>query len=108
MIQEQMIQCGHYVALKLSVMISFVFFQRGFVILGGIFKNHLLRIISHILIFGNVLAIGYDIASIFYDSIEYKLILSSEAFTFGGVGILFGVSLFRLQKSIGRVSQYAG
>jgi transcriptional regulator with XRE-family HTH domain len=111
MAQDRMIfGSALYVVLKLSVLTSFVFFQRGFVILGGIFKNHLLRIISYVLIFGNVLAIGYDIVSILSNPnpIEYKFVLSGEAFTFGGVVILFGVSLFRLQNSVGRVSLYAG
>jgi hypothetical protein len=76
--------------------------------MGGLFKNYLLRITSFILIFGNILIIGYDIASIFYDSIERQYILGSEAVVFGCIGIIYGISLRRLRKSLGAVATYAG
>ncbi len=97
-----------YVAIKISALVTYIFFQRGFILLGGLFKNYLLRIISFILIFGNILIIGYDIASIFYDSIERQYILGSEAVVFGCIGIIYGISLWRLRKSIGAVAAYAG
>ena len=97
-----------YIIIKISFLVTFIFFQRGFILLGGFFKNYLLRITSFILIFGNILIIGYDIASIFYDSIERQYILGSEAVVFGCIGILYGISLRRLRKSIGAVAKYAG
>ena len=97
-----------YVVIKISYLAAYIFFRRGFILLGGLFKNYLLRITSFILIFGNMLIIGYDIASIFYDSIERQYILGSEAVVFGCIGILYGVSLRRLRKSIGAVAAYAG
>jgi transcriptional regulator with XRE-family HTH domain len=97
-----------YIIVKIAVIISFIFFQRGFILLGYIYKNYLLKIVSFVLLFGNILIIGYDIASIFYNSIERQFILGAEALTFGGIGILFGVSLLRLNRSIGKVSLYAG
>jgi transcriptional regulator with XRE-family HTH domain len=97
-----------YLIIKISSLIAFILFQRGFILLGGLFKNYLLRITSFILIFGNVLIIGYDIASIFYDSIERQYILGSEAVVFGCIGILYGIALRRLRKPIGAVSGYAG
>jgi transcriptional regulator with XRE-family HTH domain len=97
-----------YLIIKISALIAFILFQRGFILLGGLFKNYLLRITSFILIFGNVLIIGYDIASIFYDSIERQYILGSEAVVFGCIGILYGIALRRLRKPIGAVSGYAG
>jgi transcriptional regulator with XRE-family HTH domain len=97
-----------YVIIKISSLVTFIFFRRGFILLGGFFKNYLLRITSFIIIFGNMLIIGYDIASIFYDSIERQYILGSEAVVFGCIGILFGISIWRLRKSIGAVAKYAG
>jgi transcriptional regulator with XRE-family HTH domain len=97
-----------YIIIKISSLITFIYFQRGFVFIGGLYKNYLLRITSFILIFGNVLVTGYDIASIFYDSIERQFILGSEAIVFGCIGILYGISLLRLRKSVGAVSTYAG
>jgi transcriptional regulator with XRE-family HTH domain len=107
--EDQMIfSISFYICLKISVMIAFFFFQRGFIIVGHLFKNYLLRIMSFVLIFGMLLIISYDIASIFYESIEREFILGSEALTFGGIGILFGVSLIKLQKQIGQLPVIAG
>ena len=97
-----------YVAIKISYLAAHIFFLRGFILLGGLFKNYLLRITSFILVFGNILIIGYDIGSIFYNSIERQYILGSEAVVFGCIGILYGISLSRLRKSLGAVAAYAG
>jgi len=97
-----------YIIVKIAILISFIFFQRGLILLGYIYKNYLLKITSVVLLFGNILILGYDIASIFYNSIERQFILGAEALTFGGIGILFGVSLLRLNRSIGKVSLFAG
>jgi len=107
--EDQMIfSIPFYICMKISVLIAFFFFQRGFIIAGHIFKNYLLKIMSFVLIFGMFLVISYDIASIFYESIELEFILGAEALTFGGIGILFGVSLIKLQKSFGQLTVIAG
>ena len=82
--------------------------QRGFIILGTLFQNYLLRIVSYLLIFGNILIIGYDIASIYYNAIERQFILGAEALTFGGIGIIYGIALFRLKNNLGDAAKYAG
>jgi len=97
-----------YLAIKISTLVTYILFQRGFILLGGLFKNYLLRITSFILIFGNILIIGYDIASIYYDAIERQYVLGSEAVVFGCIGIIYGISLRRLRKSVGSVASYAG
>ncbi len=97
-----------YVCMKISVLIAFFFFQRGFIMVGHIFKNYLLKIMSFVLIFGMFLVISYDIASVFYSSVEREFILGSEALTFGGIGVLFGVSLIKLQKGLGQLPVVAG
>lgn len=107
--EDQMIfSIPFYICMKISVLIAFFFFQRGFIIVGHLFKNYLLKIMSFVLIFGVFLIISYDIASIFYESIEREFILGAEALTFGGIGILFGVSLIKLQKPLGQISVIAG
>ena len=97
-----------YAVLKISVLITYVLFQRGFILLGGVFKNYLLKIVSYILIFGSFLITSYDVASVFYNSVEREFILGAEALTFGGIGIIYGMSLTRLRKTVGNVSAYAG
>ncbi len=98
----------YYIVIKVSYLVAFIFFQRGFLFVGGVYRNYLLRITSFLLIFGNVLIAGYDIASLFYDSIERQYILGSEAIVFGCIGILYGIALRRLRGPLGAVAGYAG
>jgi transcriptional regulator with XRE-family HTH domain len=97
-----------YVIMKVTVLVSFFFFQRGFILIGFIYKNYLLKIASYILIFCMVLFIGYDIASVFNNSIEREFILAGEAMTFGGACIIFGFSLTRLSSAVGSIANFAG
>ncbi len=97
-----------YIILKISFLISYLIFQRGFILVGFLFKNYLLKIISVILMLGMFFVIGYDIVSIFYHPMERSYILGAEALAFGGIGLIYGVSLLRLRKSIGLVANFAG
>jgi hypothetical protein len=97
-----------YIVLKIAVVVSFVLFQRGFIVLGAAFNNYLLRITSFLLIIGEIVVIGYDIASVFYDSVERGVVLGAEAFTFGGMLIIYGIALRRLRTTVGSVASYAG
>jgi transcriptional regulator with XRE-family HTH domain len=107
--EDQMIfSVPFYICMKISVLIAFFFFQRGFIIVGHLFRNYLLKIMSFVLIFGMFLVITYDIASLFYEPVEGKFMLGAEALTFGGIGIIFGISLIRLQKPLGQIPAIAG
>lgn len=107
--EEKMIfSIPFYIVVKAGILVSFFFFQRGFVLTGHLFRNYLLKIMSYVLIFLVTLIITYDIASLFYDSVEREFILGAQALTFGGIGILYGISLIRLQKSFGQVPVAAG
>ena len=99
---------GFYIAIKIISLITFAFFQRGFIMIGGLFRNYLLKIMSFIMIFVIVLLNGYDIISIFYDSVESEFVAGASALTFGIIGIIYGVSLIRLKSSVGGISKYAG
>jgi transcriptional regulator with XRE-family HTH domain len=97
-----------YVPIKLIILISYFYFQRGFILAGTIFRNYLLKIVSLLLIFGNAFIVLYDIASAFYWPAERDFILAGEALTFGGIGIIYGISLNKLRGSIGRSATLAG
>jgi transcriptional regulator with XRE-family HTH domain len=97
-----------YVIMKVTVLISFFLFQRGFILVGLIYKNYLLKIASYILIFCMVLFIGYDIVSVFNEDVEREFILAGEAMTFGGACIIFGFSLTRLGSAVGTIANFAG
>lgn len=107
--QERMIfSIPFYIIVKAGVLVTFFLFQRGFILTGHLFRNYLLKIISYVLIFLVFLIIAYDIASLFYDSVEREFILGAQALTFGGIGILYGIALIRLQRSFGHLPVVAG
>lgn len=97
-----------YIAIKLATVISFVFFQRGFFVLGDFYDNYLLKIASMILIAMHVLLGCYDIVSVFYDAEERLVVLIGAAVTYGAVGIVYGLSLRRLERQVGRSAEVAG
>ncbi len=97
-----------YVAIKIAVLISFFFFIRGLILIGVLFKNYLLRIISFMLIFASIVALGYDIFSLFINDYAMEIVLLSEALIFGTLGIVLGIALLRLNKTHGSIATAAG
>lgn len=99
---------GFYIVIKVLSLVALIFFQRGFIVVGGLYKNYLLKIMSVLWIFGLSALVMYDIASVFYDAVERRFILGAVSLTFGGMGIVWGLALMRLQKFYGVVAQGAG
>ncbi len=97
-----------YISVKLVCIISFVFFQRGFLELGNLYNNYLMKIASMILITMHVLLGLHDIVSVFYDAEERFAVLIGAAVTYGAVGIIYGISLRRLEPHVGRSAEVAG
>jgi transcriptional regulator with XRE-family HTH domain len=97
-----------FVIIKLVSLISFLYFQRGFILIGGLFKNYLLKISSYLLIAATALIIGYEIASIFYNSFEKEFVMGGALLTFGSIFIVHGIALTRLKNLVGTVANYAG
>jgi transcriptional regulator with XRE-family HTH domain len=99
---------GIYIAIKVISLISFVLYQRGFIMIGGLFRNYLLKVISFIMITAIILLKAYHITSIFTDSVEGEFVAGASALTFGFIGIIYGISLIRLNRTVGAISLYAG
>jgi transcriptional regulator with XRE-family HTH domain len=97
-----------FVILKLAALFSFLYFQRGFVLIGGLYKNYLLKITSYLLIVATALIIGYEIASTFYNSVEKEYVMGGAALTFGSICVVHGIALTRLKNLVGRIANYAG
>ncbi|MDX1283458.1 MAG: helix-turn-helix transcriptional regulator [Draconibacterium sp.] len=97
-----------YITIKVAVFVSLFFFQRGFILVGGLFKNYLLKITSLLFIFGIAALVTYDIFSVFYDAVERKFVLGGFSLTLGGLGVVYGIALLRLTKPLGTAAQAAG
>ncbi len=97
-----------YIVLKIGMLASVILFTRGFILTGKIFKNYLLRITAFIFIFIGVLFYIYDILSLYIADFEYQFVLGAEAVTYGVIGILFGISILRLQNGLGTLATVTG
>lgn len=97
-----------YITLKLMILVSIIFFTRGFVLTGKIFKNYLLRITAFIFIFMAVIFYSYDILSLYILDLEYEYVMGANAISYGIIGILFGISILRLQPAMGALATATG
>ncbi|WP_025665788.1 helix-turn-helix domain-containing protein [Aquimarina megaterium] len=97
-----------YIVLKIGMLASVILFTRGFILTGKIFKNYLLRITAFIFIFIGVLFYIYDILSLYIVDFDYQFVLGAEAVTYGVIGILFGISILRLQNGLGTLATVTG
>jgi len=99
-----------YTGIKIIVMAAFVFFMFGFFEIGKNYKNSLLKISAFLMMGSFVVIELYDIVSVFSEmtSEEFLLIKGSEAVIFGGVDIIFGIALFRLDRELGSTPKLAG
>lgn len=97
-----------YICIKIAVLITYIYFQRGFILIGGLFKNYLLKIISVILIACSILSTGYSLSSFYDNSIFFEYVMGGFGFTFGTLFIVYGVALIRMNYLTGKVAKYAG
>ena len=97
-----------YAAIKILVLVAYVFFMRGFVSIGTASFNSFLAIISQILIGVMAFIIGFDVISFFYAELDSLLIQIGIALTFGALYIIFGIALIKLRKDLGLIYVFAG
>ncbi|MDD4637402.1 MAG: helix-turn-helix transcriptional regulator [Bacteroidales bacterium] len=97
-----------YLFIKVAVLVTSIFFQRGFVLIGSLFKNYLLKIVSIMFIACTILITVYDLATLSDESISSGFVMGGFAFTFGSLYIVFGVALMRMNYLTGTVANYAG
>ncbi|WP_299604325.1 helix-turn-helix transcriptional regulator [uncultured Aquimarina sp.] len=97
-----------YSILKLTVLTSFILFMRGFILSGKIFKNYLLRIIAFILTIMTIIFYSYDIISIYLGEFDTMYIVGAHSVSIGIIGVLFGISVIRLQNALGMLAKTTG
>ncbi len=105
---EMILSTALYIILKLLILISFFFFLRGFILLGYLYQNYLLKITSYTLLFAVTLSTSYDVVSVFYEPVAVEFTLGAESLLFGAILVIFGASLLRLRKATGDIAMFAG
>jgi len=97
-----------YVVIKVLVLVAYIFFQRGFFVIGSLFDNYLLKIISVVLIGLMTLVQGFEIVSVYNDSFDAEALSLGASLSFGAIGIVYGIALIRLNASLGVISLLTG
>lgn len=97
-----------YLFIKLATLITSVYFQRGFILIGSLYKNYLLKIVSILFIACTILMTVFDLASLYDESISSAFLMGGFSFTFGVLYLVFGVVLIRLEYLTGKIANYAG
>lgn len=99
-----------YTIVKTITLVSFTIFMLGFLGVGKIHQNPLLKISAYLMIGSIAMMEVYDIVSIFSEMRyeEFLFIKGMEAVAFGGIDIAFGIALFKMGSSLGTVSKVAG
>ena len=98
-----------YVVVIASRFIAYVLFIKGFILLGHLFDNGLLRISAYMLLVAVLGLSCLDVYSLQYTTWEEITVpYGTSAVIFGALGIVFGVSLIKLQDGMGELSRIAG
>jgi transcriptional regulator with XRE-family HTH domain len=98
-----------YGCLTIAMVTSYILFARGFLVLGNLFENSLLKIVVYILMVAIISKGILDISSLAVDDMDSLWIpYGVAAVIFGALSIVFGIALIRLQDGMGELSRMAG
>jgi len=98
-----------YIGLTVLMVISFALFARGFIALGNLFENELLKVAAYLLVVGILIKGILDVSSLSVEDMEnIWMPYTVLAVVTGALSIVFGISLLRLQDSMGVLARIAG
>lgn len=98
-----------YISLTIVMMISYILFAGGFIVLSNIFENKLLKAASLMMILVVISVGALDIITLSMKDNEFILIPYIGAAVLSGAAmIVFGVGLIRLQDGVGELARAAG
>ena len=99
-----------YTLVKIISLVTFSLMMLGFLKLGDLFNNALLKIAVYLMISIAALIVLLDIISIYnrWDEDFMTPILVAGAIALGGVAIVFGAGLIKLQDAMGKIALVAG
>lgn len=99
-----------YVVTKTGVLVAYAFFMRGFIGIGKVYDNYLLKISSYLMVISYIILITIDNFHVIrpMDESLYLFIQSGAALTFGAIGIVLAIGFIRLRRSLGAITVVAG
>ncbi|RMA66175.1 helix-turn-helix domain-containing protein [Ulvibacter antarcticus] len=97
-----------YLSLKFIILGSYIYFMRGFFIMGNIFKEYLLKIAAIAMISVNIIFYGYDMISLCTELFYIEYVIVVHSLFYGIVSLIFGFVLLRLNLSVGKLATITG
>ena len=99
-----------FAATKVSVFLSYALFLRGFVLLGNLFDQYLLKVACYMMVAAFLVITAIDIYDVFrpFQEDMYLFVQAGASITVGAIGIVLGRALWKLQDSMGRMAAIAG
>jgi len=97
-----------YTLVKVASFITMVIMMRGFIILGDLQRNYLMKIASYLLIIHGLFTAMYDISGVFNAGIKSQYADGGIAITYGAILLLYGSSLIKIKSQFGRSASIAG
>lgn len=107
--EDMIFGLGGHVFIKIISYLSYALFIYGFLIVGKLYQNYLMKIAVVLLISVLFLFYTYDIISMFYESVfPIEGILVAQSMIVGTLGLLFGISILKSAKEWGILGYVAG
>ncbi len=107
--EELIFGLGGHVFIKIASYLSYALFIYGFLIVGKLYQNYLMKIAAVLLISVLFLFYTYDIISMFHESVlPIEGILVAQSIIVGTLGLLFGISILKSAKEWGVLGYVAG
>jgi len=97
-----------YIILKIGVLATYIYFMWGFVIMGNLVKQYLLKIASFFVIGITALFYINDILSLFTTPLDIEYVIATHSIFFGIANFLLGLALLRTAKVLGTVASVTG
>jgi transcriptional regulator with XRE-family HTH domain len=97
-----------FIIIKVLVLISFVFFIRGFIILGHRQKSKLMLFSAYLYLCVLFIDYSIDIVLVGFWSYDLDELMIGKALMYGATAVAFGAGLLRLRESLGRAAEFAG
>jgi len=107
--QELIFSIPMHITIKIVSYLTYAFFIYGFLIVGKLAQNYLMKIASVLIIVVLFLFYVYDINSLFYEAtFPVEGVLLAESIILGTLGLLFGISIIKSAKKWGTLGYVAG
>lgn len=97
-----------YMLIKITSLFTLFLYFKGFIWLGIVFKNYLIKIVASISIIFAFLMMIYDIIRFYFGGDDYVIGDIVFLLAYGFLGIIFGFAIIRLKSHLGNIAEITG